>query len=969
MQRRPLLFVLLMIWSICSFSQDSGTVSPGPVPGFDVQRYRTYDGTYNNLNNPDWGAAGTNLLRISGIGYQDGISEPGGQDRPNPRYVSNEVFAQDGLMNDRMGLSDYCWVWGQFIDHDMGLTPDGNEPQGIRVPRGDRLFDPFNTGEMVIPMVRNVFDPETGTGPDNPRQHPNLLTAFIDGSGVYGSDEVTANWLRTFTGGKLKVTADNMMPFNTVTGEYDSEIDPNAPHMDNPVRLSEKLHVAGDPRANENPLLLSFHTLFVREHNRLCDELAAAHPDWDDEQLYQHARKIVGGIIQSIVYNEWLPVMGVRLRPYSGYDATVHPQLANVFTAAAFRLGHTLLNGNIIRMDNEGEILEGGNLELRDAFFNVMVVDESGGIEPFLKGMGTQIQQGFDARVIDDVRNFLFGPPGAGGLDLAAINMNRGRERGLPDFNTVRAAYGLPRYFFFQQMNWDYNVLIKMVKLYKNVNKVDPWVGMLVERPRPNQLFGETIMKIMEHQFGASRDGDRFFYENDPVLNSEEKAMIRNTKMYDVVMRNTSIELMQRDVFRAMPHNQICKERFGAVKGRVVSVSGAPIPGVSVVTSSVNDQLNGQSNQDGVFNIEEIPGCDEFNLTMRMSDLPNKGINTLDLIRIQKFILGLGGFDSPHQMLAADVNRSASITTSDLLMVRKIILGLPTNLNEDELWMFIPEKHTFQNLAAPYDEELPVKMELGVMKDKEVEESFIGIKLGDVDFSAFPASSVPRSERELMLLTENIELEAGKRYEIILNAEQSAQLAGLQMALGFDSEALSFEGILSSVLTEFGVDNYNVTDGVIRLSWNAAEARELSEGADLFRIAFTAKQSGRLSDWIYLDRGLSPEAYDARLNTSGIKIGFGESAKPIVEKGFDLYQNQPNPFTTETYMPFYISKGGQVRLTVFDLMGRRLVEKEADLQPGYHQFMLSSYDLSETGAMFYQLETPEGTLTKEMLRL
>jgi hypothetical protein len=168
-----------------------------------------------------------------------------------------------------------------------------------------------------------------------------------------------------------------------------------------------------------------------------------------------------------------------------------------------------------------------------------------------------------DSKIIDDVRNFLFGPPGAGGLDLAAININRGRERGLPDFNTIRANLGLRKYFFFQQMDWNYNILIKMVKTYKNVNKVDPWVGMLVERPRPGKLFGETIMTIMEEQFGALRDGDRFFYENDPVLSDDEKRMIRNTTMYDVLMRNTRIELMQRNVFKAMPHDQICKERPG----------------------------------------------------------------------------------------------------------------------------------------------------------------------------------------------------------------------------------------------------------------------------------------------------------------------------------------------------------------------------------------------------------------------
>jgi len=974
MQRRPLLIVAFWAVATLAFSQSQGGGKPAPdtgsdeLPVLDVENYRTIDGYENNLSNPEWGAAGTNLLRITDNGYSDGVSAPGGLDRPNPRYLSNEIFAQDGLLNDRMGLSDYCWVFGQFIDHDIGLTPDGNEPAMISVPQGDRWFDPFNTGEVVIPMVRNVFDPETGASQSNPRQHPNLITSFIDGSGVYGSDEETANWLRTFSGGKLKSSAGNMLPFNTVTGEFDADIDPNAPHMDNPVRLTDKLYVAGDVRANENPLLLGFHTLFMREHNRLCDELAEQHPDWDDERLYQHARKMVGGFIQSVVYNEWLPAMGVRLRRYRGYDEEVNPQLMNVFTAAAFRLGHTLLNGNLIRMNDEGEIMEEGNLPLRDAFFNPLVVAESGGIEPFLKGMGTQVQQGMDSKVIDDVRNFLFGPPGAGGLDLAAININRGRERGLPDFNTVRANFGLPKLFFFQQMDWNYNILIKMVKTYKNINKVDPWVGMLVERPRPNQLFGETIMKIMEHQFSALRDGDRFFYENDPVLSEEEKYEIRHTRLYDILMRNTSLEVMQRNVFRAMPHDQICKERPGKVFGVVASITGAPIPGVNIKTSSQNDELHGQSNQSGSFKIDGIPGCDPFNLTMSMVDVPSKGINTLDLIKVQKQILGLGGLDSPYALLAADVNRSASITTADLLLMRKIVLGIETGLAEDALWLFLPEDYTFENARAPHEEELPQYMELGILEDKEMETSFIGLKLGDVDFSAFPASVEPRSQQELTLATQDKALQTGQIYELQLRTEASARLTGLQLALGFEQQALELEEVTSAALNGFTSENYHLADGSLRLSWNQSEEMEVNTGVSLLSFRFKAKRNAQLSELIYLDRIIQAEAYDGQLVASDVKIGFG-AAQPIAERDFELYQNRPNPFVEETAIPFYIRRGGEVRLTVYDLMGRRLLDKTADYSAGYHEIRISNLDLTESGPMFYQIETPSGVLSKEMLKL
>jgi hypothetical protein len=967
MKGRLLLLIAFCTTLAWASAQPGSGLETGDLPELNNQNYRTFDGSYNNLTNTFWGAAGTNLRRITEIGYSDGISAPAGLDRPNPRYLSNEIFAQENITNDKLGLSDYCWVFGQFIDHDIGLTPDGNEPAMINVPAGDPWFDPMNSGRVLIPMVRNVFDPETGTGAGNPRQHPNMITAFIDGSGVYGSDEETANWLRSFSGGKLKASADNMLPFNTLTGEFDSEIDPNAPHMDDAVGLSDKLYVAGDPRANENPLLLGFHTIFMREHNRLCDELAVQHPDWDDERLYQHARKMVGGFIQSIVFNEWLPAMGVSLESYRGYQEDINPQLSNVFTAAAFRLGHTLLNGNLIRMKNDGQIMEEGNIGLREAFFNPMIVVESGGIEPFLKGMGVQVQQQMDSKIIDDVRNFLFGPPGAGGLDLAAININRGRERGLPDFNTIRANLGLRKYFFFQQMDWNYNILIKMVKTYKNVNKVDPWVGMLVERPRPGKLFGETIMTIMEEQFGALRDGDRFFYENDPVLSDDEKRMIRNTTMYDVLMRNTRIELMQRNVFKAMPHDQICKERPGFVFGTVVSVTGTPIPGVSVVASSANDQMQSESNSDGSFEIGNIPGCDEFNLIMTMTDVANKGINTLDLIKMQRFILGLGGLDSPYQMLAADINRSGSITTIDLLMVRKLILGIETGLEEDGLWMFMPEGYTFENELEPYKEQLPEYMELGVMMDTEREESFLGFKLGDVDFSAFPAQAAPRSANELLLSFNEQAIKAGESYELVLSAQNAKDLLGMQLSLGFDPTAMQLKGLTSEVLTGLTAQNYALKDGSLRMSWNQQEAVEVTEGAPLLSIGFTALRNAQLSELIYLDRAVQAEAYDAQETTSDIRLDLG-TPEVLAEEAFELYQNRPNPFTSETTIPLYIEKGGEVTLTVFDILGRSLLVRKSDLGAGYHEIRLTAQDLPQTGTMFYQIETAEGILTKEMIR-
>lgn len=527
------------------------------ITALHAQESRTFDGTGNNVSHPEWGAAGTQLIRVTSNGFADSISLPGGQNRPNPRLVSNTLFDQQNPIADELKMSDYTWVFGQFIDHDLDLVEDNfSEPAFIPVPAGDAYFDPGGSGSVFIPMFRSHYDAATGTSPSAPRQHINEITSWLDASMVYGSDDERADWLRTFADGKLKVSDGNLLPFNTLSGAFGDDTDTDAPFMADSQPVNEKLFVAGDVRANEQPLLVALHTLFVREHNRLCGELKLQHRDWTDEELFQHARRINTGLIQAIVYEEWLPSMGIAIPPYLGYDPAVHPGIMNVFSAAAFRLGHTLVNSNIVRMDEHGKPMAEGDLSMRDGFFKPMSVKNGGGISPLLQGMATQPQQHLDCQVVDDLRNFLFGAPGQGGLDLAAININRGRERGLPDYNTLRKDFGLVPVEYFTDITADMNTAARLEALYGDVNNIDPWVGMLAEDHTSNTIAGETIQTILKRQFQALRDGDRFYYENDTALSASEIASIKDTRLSDVIRRNTKITIIQDNVFYAMPHGE-----------------------------------------------------------------------------------------------------------------------------------------------------------------------------------------------------------------------------------------------------------------------------------------------------------------------------------------------------------------------------------------------------------------------------
>jgi hypothetical protein len=503
--------------------------------------YRTIDGSGNNLANPTWGEAGTDLLRLAPAQYGNGYSTPGGANRPSARVISNAIAGQpvDDMPNSR-DMSAFVYAWGQFIDHDLDLTSGTNPPVAfnIAVPTGDPQFDPNHLGNKVIPLTRSEYDPNTGTPTTGPRQNPNDITAFLDGSMIYGSDATRAAALRTFYGGLLKTSAGNLLPFNTAGL-------PNA--NDAGIFPGNQLFLAGDVRANENTELTVLQTLFVREHNRWAAQLAAAHPTWNDETLYQEARRRVIAEIQAITYNEFLPALLGPYAPgaYTGYNPWVNPEISNEFSTAAFRIGHTLVGNDVQFLDNNGNTLF-PVLPLSMDFFNPTVVEQTG-IDPVLKYLASDRAQEVDTKIEDALRNFLFGAPGSGGLDLASLNIQRGRDHGLADYNTTRLYFGLPRVTSFSQITSDQTLQAQLQRLYGNVNNIDLWVGGLAENHLPGSSVGPTFARIIADQFYRLRAGDRYWYQRD--FSGTDLYALQNTTLADIIRRNSGITNLQSDVF------------------------------------------------------------------------------------------------------------------------------------------------------------------------------------------------------------------------------------------------------------------------------------------------------------------------------------------------------------------------------------------------------------------------------------
>lgn len=530
------------------------------------------DGSGNNLANPAWGQAGAELLRMTPPCYDDGLSTPRGglvSTLPSPRAISNAMSSQTGMVHNSVEATDWFWQWGQFIDHDLDLTGGASpaEAFNVAVPMGDPSFDPFMTGVQEIGLNRSRWVSD-GSGV---RQQVNEITAYIDASQVYGSDASRATTLRTGADGLLKMSAasngESLMMLNTM-------LLPNA--NDAHIFPDNELFLSGDVRSNEQIGLTATHTLFAREHNRLSTELKVRLDSGDqalidkrdamiadatngvddlDDFLYESTRRVVGAYIQKITYEEYLPLLlgAGSVGAYAGYDDSVDASIANEFSTAAFRVGHTQLSPTLMRRNNDRTVAAGGDVPLMMGFFNPQELKDNG-VDSLLMGLASQSAQEIDTLVIDDVRNFLFGPPGAGGFDLASLNIQRGRDHGVGSLNEVRSELGLtPHASFLDLAGGDASLASQLASVYASVDEVDLWIGGLAENQFHDSVLGETFYTIIHDQFARARDGDRLFYEGalEHILLLDPD--FESTLLSDIIRRNSSMTHIQQDVFRMIP--------------------------------------------------------------------------------------------------------------------------------------------------------------------------------------------------------------------------------------------------------------------------------------------------------------------------------------------------------------------------------------------------------------------------------
>ncbi|CAM1308998.1 Uncharacterised protein r2_g1924 [Pycnogonum litorale] len=490
-----------------------------------TRQYRTFDGTCNNLRRTRDGSAKTAQKRFEKATFDNGFNTPrrksvNGGSLPEPRIISDLLLLDNKRDNNKITLM--LTYFGQLLDHDFTNTPSvtengnsiqccpgvtGSKPNhpaclAINIPTNDTFYAKFK--QRCMNFVRSSASPnqECTFGV---RESMDDITAFIDASFVYGSDENTAKSLRLNRDGLLKTFTGNLLPIRQ--------------RADCSATAKNCFFTAGDGRANENVALTMFHTIFMREHNRVAKEVKRLKPNWNDEKIYQESRKIVIGFVQNIAYSEYLPLVigpaamskyGLNLpnRAVRGtYKIDTSPSVRTEFTTAAYRFGHTIVESNLVLDFGNGR---SRSVKLEDVLLRPYDLYERLGVTALSRGMAKQVPQQFDLFVTSALSKNLFKSLDAPfGRDLASINIQRGRDHGIATYNQMRTFCGLRRLRSFNG-----GQKARLGRIYANIDDVDLFVGGISELPVRSGIVGKTFACVIGNQFKNFMDGDRFFFTN-----------------------------------------------------------------------------------------------------------------------------------------------------------------------------------------------------------------------------------------------------------------------------------------------------------------------------------------------------------------------------------------------------------------------------------------------------------------------
>jgi hypothetical protein len=400
---------------------------------------------------------------------------------------------------------------------------------------------------------------------------------------------------------------------------------------------------------------------------------------------------------------------------------------------------------------------------------------------------------------------------------------------------------------------------------------------------------------------------------------------------------------------------------MGSIAGVIETEENDAVEDVEVTLSG--DMNNSMTTAvDGGFTFEAEAGGDYTVTPLNDLDHDN-GVSTFDLVLISKHILGVTPFDSPYKMIAADVDNSGNITIGDLIQLRRLILSVITEFENNTSWRFVDAAYNFPVPTNPWTEQFPEVVNVNNLEeDALINGDFIAVKIGDVsgDAQANSLASVEdRTQGTFAFNVADVAVKAGNEYTVEFTGADMATIEGYQLTLQLNG--LELVDVVYGVATEENFGFRFVDEGMITMSWNG----EATDADVLFSLVVRANTDAQLSQMMDVSsRYTAAEAYNVGDDKLDVAINFSTGA--VVEAGFELMQNTPNPFAGETKIGFNLPSDMTAQIKISDVSGRTLKLVRGEYVKGYNEVILSSGDLP-AGVLYYTLETADFTATKKMI--
>lgn len=392
--------------------------------------------------------------------------------------------------------------------------------------------------------------------------------------------------------------------------------------------------------------------------------------------------------------------------------------------------------------------------------------------------------------------------------------------------------------------------------------------------------------------------------------------------------------------------------------GTIKTFTGLNVQGVNIkiAGSEGNQSISTLSN--GRFRMSGLYFGTDYTIIPQLNKNPLNGVSTFDLVLITKHILSLAPFQNPQDFIAADINKSGSITTLDIIQLRKLILGIDREFRDNTSWRFVDSKFNFKKDASPF-----VFPELINLNDigSNAEANFNGIKIGDINGSAVTSSENSSEIREVnsyTLQSENKPFFPGEELFLSLKSDKQITADGIQFTLNYDADVLKFQEnrLDKDLLPYLGIFE---DEGLITFSWsNAIEPDKL-----LLSLPFKAISRGEWVNAIEIgDRITRHEAYsEDKFYSLALEIRDVNKASQMTGK-----LPYPNPFNGIVHIPFIRNVDGEeVRLNVYDMSGRLVKTLVRRGNIGQDEFVVQQL---QAGAEFnYELFNGQNKYTGKLI--